>query len=53
MEVFRGSCVAASNVGLNASKNAALLEGSMVIVMWTEMAGLLLMVILCIGPGSE
>lgn len=51
MEVFRGSFVAASNVGFKASKKASLLEGSIVIVMWTEIEGMLSTAILCMGSG--
>lgn len=47
MEVFRGSFVAASKVGRKAFKKASLLDGSIVIVMWTEIDGLLSMAILC------
>lgn len=47
IEVFKGSFVAASKVGLKASKKASLLEGSIVIVIWTEIEGLLSMAILC------
>lgn len=52
IEVFRGSFVAASKVGLKASRKASLLAGSIVIVMWTEMEGLLSMAILCTGSGE-
>lgn len=41
MYVLSGSFVAASNVGFKASRKAALLEGSIVIVMCTEIEGLL------------
>lgn len=41
MYVLSGSFVAASNVGFKASRKAALLEGSIVIVICTEIEGLL------------
>lgn len=52
MEVFRGSFVAASNVGFKASRKASFLEGSIVIVMWTEIEGLLSTAILCMDFGE-
>lgn len=53
IEVFRGSFVAASNVGFKASKKASSLDGSIVIVMCTEIEGTLSTAILYMGFGSR